>query len=1004
MANFKDYFDNETKLAETIQSSVSAVSDISTGWLVTDSGVEDSSSTSVNMVTKNSQPKKFNYTLARKPADSNGRAAWNTYYDTQRENVLYFDGLKAYAIAGPTNWNKGIGSAYTLCAWVYLASATGDNQSIIQADDSYGTYNREWQFHINANRTVRFLRFGVSNNVVQNLNTSTANVIPVGQWTHIAATFDNTIGSKIYINGQMVLSGTNKSTNGDGKSPVVIGARSHDNLQVAGVADDMLNGNIANAAIFTAGLTQDEVASIMNEASLIETNPNLLAYWKLDEGVGTTGADFTGNNDAAIYRIKIVPSADWQTDTELPNLISNQIANNEADNIKSGAYDFDGIDDYLTIPNDASICVMSAITISAYIKTTKVATSGLFIVESRDTSIDGYVLFVSNGFIALKINGITLVSTKFVSDGRWHHIHGTYDGSNIKLYVDGVLIATTAGSPTGISSTATVRIGFGSVSSASSYFDGQIGEVMIYSEALTSEPIWNHAAYSKYPDSTNLQGHWRLNGGVIDETSNNNDGTIVGLPLYIRDKELIPPVGYSMLGDEPNGFLVANFDGINDFVDVGATGATIKSISFNVRLTEATSESIMDFDGGTHTIVTDVIDELNANGFSTPTYYVDGISGAKVLTDDKLHHVVITTATGFSVSDFDIGRIATAYMGGTLCNVALFDYELSASEAVKIFDRGWVETNDTGLVSYYPFTGDYDDYKGSNNGTNSGSTFVRDLYRPMSVAHVPTQNLLDFDGSNDYVATTLGNVAVGDITSSAWVKTPRPYFRTGVISSKYDNAFGNQFGWLLYTNVDGYVAFDGRDAGYISSGLSTTKINDGQWHLCTGVRRGSVWEIWVDGVLENSFDSTRTGTIAVTTPHHIGNISTASSLEFNGYIKDVRVYDQALVTQDLQDLYNNINITTGLVSKWSLNEGTGLDLFDTYGSNDGVMIAGLTAPTWLRSPYPNTNEQSITLNSFTKTPAANYVARFTAVDGNRSIALDDVTLKIPSFIPSVTFF
>jgi len=680
-------------------------------------------------------PQEFKYTVAQKPAGTNGRVSWSQDYDTQRENVLYFDGLKAYALAGPDNWNKGIGSAYSLCAWVYIASENVLIQGIINADDSYDIYRREWQFHINTNRTVRFLRFGTSNNVVQNLNTSTSHKIPVGQWTHIAATFDNTIGSKIYINGNMVLSGSVLTTNGDGKSPVTIGARSHDYLQTIGLPSDMLHGNIANAAIFTAGLTQDDIIEIMNNVSVIETNPDLLAYWKLDEGVGTTGADFTGNNDATIYRIKTTLSADWQTDTNYAHMIADW-KNSENALLKYGAYDYDSIDDHIRIPNDPSICSLSAITISSYIKTTYNSSTSKYVVESRDTSTDGYILFVYNGSAVIKINSLSTFGTSLVADGKWHHIHATYDGSTTSLYVDGTLEATSSSSLGTINTVTTVRIAYGTTSSSASYFDGQIGETMIYSEALTPASIWNHAAYSIYPDDTNLEGHWKFfNGNLNDETANNNDGIRYGIPLVVNEWDELPQNGFSMLGelaDSPSPYETASFDGIDDYVDIGATGGTVKSVSFVVKLSEATSESIMDFDGGTHTITTDGSDQITANGFSSPTYYVDGVNGDRIVTDGNWHHVVIKTATGFSVSNFDIGRIAAAYMGGNICNVALFDYELSDAQALEIFEQGWIDTNDTGLVSYYPLAGDYLDYKSSNDGTNSGTVFVKDLYRPMS--------------------------------------------------------------------------------------------------------------------------------------------------------------------------------------------------------------------------------------------------------------------------------
>ena len=141
------------------------------------------------------------------------------------------------------------------------------------------------------------------------------------------------------------------------------------------------------------------------------------------------------------------------------------------------------------------------------------------------------------------------------------------------------------------------------------------------------------------------------------------------------------------------------FDGVNDVIDVGDTGKTVNTVSFWIKPT-TTSEDIMDLDGGTHTIEVSS-GTITATGFSSPTIYVDGSVSSTLDTD--WHHVAITTATGFSASDLDIGK-ETTYFDGTLASVQLFGKELSivqinqqltqtkpVTKWVQIGDQVWMQ-------------------------------------------------------------------------------------------------------------------------------------------------------------------------------------------------------------------------------------------------------------------------------------------------------------------------
>lgn len=67
----------------------------------------------------------------------------------------------------------------------------------------------------------------------------------------------------------------------------------------------------------------------------------------------------------------------------------------------------------------------------------------------------------------------------------WVHFTGTYDGANIRCYINGVLQATTAWPGTGFGVLSNMRIGKG----AGAGWSGSIGDLRFYNRALSQAEI-----------------------------------------------------------------------------------------------------------------------------------------------------------------------------------------------------------------------------------------------------------------------------------------------------------------------------------------------------------------------------------------------------------------------------------------------------------------------------------------------------------------------------------
>jgi len=89
-------------------------------------------------------------------------------------------------------------------------------------------------------------------------------------------------------------------------------------------------------------------------------------------------------------------------------------------------------------------------------------------------------------------------------------------------------------------------------------------------------------------------------------------------------------------------------DGLNDVIEGGNVG-TIKGVVIRCYIDGA--ENILDLDGGTHTITTSGND-ITANNWSSPSYFVNGISG-NTYTPNQWNVFGVQSSTGFSATAFN---------------------------------------------------------------------------------------------------------------------------------------------------------------------------------------------------------------------------------------------------------------------------------------------------------------------------------------------------------------
>ncbi len=126
-------------------------------------------------------------------------------------------------------------------------------------------------------------------------------------------------------------------------------------------------------------------------------------------------------------------------------------------------------------------------TVACWIKTEWGSTSGLVHWGASGTKSRSSFKYQNTGVIRYEFQGGGINGVTPVNDNAWHHVAYTYDGTTIRLYVDGVEDATLdAIIDTGVAGETNVNIGS---QLGGSLFQGLIDDVRIYDSALTPEQI-----------------------------------------------------------------------------------------------------------------------------------------------------------------------------------------------------------------------------------------------------------------------------------------------------------------------------------------------------------------------------------------------------------------------------------------------------------------------------------------------------------------------------------
>ncbi len=190
-------------------------------------------------------------------------------------------------------------------------------------------------------------------------------------------------------------------------------------------------------------------------------------------------------------------------------------------------FDFDGLsdDDYIGLGNGATLDFTTAFTVSTWVKTS-VKDKIRIVAESRDTAspFSGWLFYENtNGQMTILVDvgasGGGSAGTTDISDNEWHHIVGTWDGSDTIIYIDGVQEDTDVIAGT-ISKNIETRIGIGT-QNLDTEWKGEIDDFALFNRTLTADEILQ--IYRMSSQTERFISNTYLSAGSLDYVNDTND-------------------------------------------------------------------------------------------------------------------------------------------------------------------------------------------------------------------------------------------------------------------------------------------------------------------------------------------------------------------------------------------------------------------------------------------------------------------------------------------------
>ena len=234
---------------------------------------------------------------------------------------------------------------------------------------------------------------------------------------------------------------------------------------------------VANGAHSLTAVARDAAGNSTTSAAVGVTVANaapsggLVAAYGFEETTGTAVTDSSGSGNAGT----IAGGATRTTAGRFGRAIS-----------------FDGVNDMVTVADSNSLDLTGAMTLEGWVNPAALGTTWRTLVLKESPGYFRYALYANtdtggpSGHVFIGSDLDARAPTRLALN-TWTHLATTYDGTTVRTYVNGTLVASRAVTGAMAASTNPLRIGGNSV--WSEWFRGTIDEVRVYNRALSAAEL-----------------------------------------------------------------------------------------------------------------------------------------------------------------------------------------------------------------------------------------------------------------------------------------------------------------------------------------------------------------------------------------------------------------------------------------------------------------------------------------------------------------------------------
>jgi hypothetical protein len=605
--------------------------------------------------------------------------------------------------------------------------------------------------------------------------------------------------------------------------------------------------------------------------ALAASDSNLVAHWQFDEGSGTIAYDSAGNNDGTIY------GAQWTT------------------GIIGGALDFDGINDYVEVPdNESQQIKTNQLTVMAWIKLDedignrqrrlicKQEPSGIYwTLWALAVCGKGYSGCTGNQVVFNDSNGSTFsvcLSPTNLALHQWHHIAVTDTAGAIRIYLDGQLDHS-CDNGYGIPSNINAPIHIGCTNLPQLFFKNMVDDAMIFDRALSAEEILQIYEEAFPPEIPTAY--------YVDGVKGNDDNN--GLTLQTAFATVQKGINTAK---DSNTVLVypAVYSEAVDFLGKAITVQGVATTA-GIPVLEKVGDFAVSFYNGEepNSILKNFVIK---NSFMAA--FISGCSPtiSNVTVVDNKYGIAAYTGGQPDISNCIFWNNTDADLIG--CQARYSWVQDTKPQPLEGLISRWELDEGSGTIAH--------DSAGNNDGTIHGALWTSGILG----------GALNFDGINDYVEVPNNEsqqIKTNQLTVAGWIKLDEDVgnrqrriickFQTGLVcwglsvcGNGHYGCTGNQ---VLFFDSDGQTTW--------YNCLSTTKLALHKWYHIAVTDTAGVIRIYLDGQLDHSCGGGYGIPPNINAPIHIG-CTNPPQLFFKNMVDDAMIFDRALSAEEIRQLFD----------------------------------------------------------------------------------------------------